>query len=184
MVKRRYAGRRLVFWGSLGLILASGFDFCIRFDMLWWTLSGLYNLCTAEGIPFFRALSYFDADMLRRLSLLFNTAGLGVFSLLLRNRPRAGFALIPLAIALGVYSFFQTGFILPAIPGVAHLLQWVPMAVIVVGCSINLGQFYAQRRKERLENENRPARQPGEFRRAPLSTYSGHHGAEQDQVQA
>lgn len=170
MQRQRYGGRTLILWGSLLLIFVSGYDFYTRFDTLWWALEGLYNLCVHEGIPFARALSYFDPSMAQRLALLLSAVLLGLFAFALRNRPRSGFVLIPASVGLGIYAFFQRGFLPIDLPGWAHALQWIPMAAIAAGFLVNLSQFYFRRR--RAKKAERPSRQPGEFRRAPLQTFS------------
>lgn len=178
MSKQRYRGRKWILWGSLLLIIASGFDFYTRFETLWWAIQGVYNLSVHEGIPFARALSYFDPSMAQRLALLLTSALLGLVALALRNRPLAGYGLIPVTAGLGWYAFMQEGFFPITLPGWAHALQWIPMAAIAAGCIVNLAQYYLMRRK--AKESAKPARKPGEFRRAPLSTFS----AEKDERNA
>lgn len=155
MKKAKYAGRRLVFWGAFLLLCLAGWEFYSRGDTVRWALEGLYNLCLNEGIPFLRALSYFDAGM---FELIFFLLGCGLFSLFcmaLRNRPRAGIILISLATALGVLGGVRFGWFTAGALDLLQSLKLIPMAMIALGCAANLVQFYALRRKKD-ENVERP----------------------------
>ncbi|MDL2205838.1 hypothetical protein LJC33_02865 [Eubacteriales bacterium OttesenSCG-928-N13] len=143
---RRFSGRWLLFWGAIILLALSVRDLYVRIDTVSWAMKGLYNLCIHEGIPFARALTYFDNSMLMLISYLMLCTLLGLISLFARNRPGAGYLLIPMCLALGAWGVWG----LHLVPNLLGLsmdgLQLLPMAIIVLGCTINIVQSLMRKR--------------------------------------
>ncbi|MEF9895744.1 MAG: hypothetical protein RR843_08205, partial [Clostridia bacterium] len=67
----------------------------------------------------------------------------------LRNRPTAGYLLIAWAAATGLYGWFGLHLFGLSILNWAQSLKLIPMLLIVVGCFVNLCQYYARRHSAR-----------------------------------
>lgn len=144
MEKRRYAGRRFTFWGSLILMGWAVYELCIRLEAMWGPLKMFYNLAVGEGIPLATALRYVDFAILRTPAFLLGLLLLGALGLCLRNRPVLGAALIPLCALSGLYAAGATSLF-----GLNlwQALKLLPLALICAGSVVNLFALAAARRE-------------------------------------
>lgn len=140
MEKRRFAGRNFLTWGAILLFVWTGYEFYVRAEMMRWALSGVWRLCLGEGVPFTRALSYFDANMFYLTGFLLVCALYALFALCLRNRPGAGYALIPVGLILSGYAVFGLSVINLGIGNWIQALKFIPLLLIEGGCVVNLVQ--------------------------------------------
>lgn len=146
MQKRRYIGRRFLFWGGLALACWSGYELYARLDAMRGPLVMFWNLAVGEGIPVARAMQYVDWEILRVPAYLAGCALLGLAAMLLRNRPMAALLLMPLG-ALVIWN--DVDFTSPGLPAPQHLVKLIPVGLIVVGGLLNLCSraFHAARRE-------------------------------------
>lgn len=130
-------GRRLAFWGALFLIVWAGYEFSIRWDTI--RQSGYTVLLMAQdlGAGLWDVLfKYRFINVLRVPMILSGCVVLGVLTLLLRNRRRAAFLIIPLCALLAwlnvnAHVFFWGG--------LWQFLKTAPLAMIGVGQAVNAG---------------------------------------------
>lgn len=167
MRKPHYAGRWLLFWGALALILSAGHELWTRYDTIKWTLDGLINLCAHEGIPLPRALSYFDPAMFLLMLYLLGLALLGLVSIAARNRPRAAYLLIPACFALGAACAPIQLTDLSAL-NMEAWFRLLPLGIIALGSLINLAQHHARRFKRREADDRSHGRNGANSRTAQL----------------
>ncbi|MEG1843800.1 MAG: hypothetical protein RR296_06135 [Clostridia bacterium] len=147
--KRRYSGRSLNLLGGVALLGWAGYEFYVRLETIWWALKGVNQLCAVEHIPLARALTYFDPSMFRLVGFLLICTLLGLLVVCLRNRPTAGYLLIAWTVATGLYGWFGLHLFGLSLLNWAQSLKLIPMLLIVVGCFVNLCQYYARRHSAR-----------------------------------
>ncbi|HSK67888.1 MAG TPA: hypothetical protein VLA21_01360 [Candidatus Limnocylindria bacterium] len=98
------AGRRMVFWGGVALILWAAYEFAVMFNAMFGLIRTIFEISRDAQYPLSAALStMFRNSGTEFLTLLFllGCVALGAFALLTRGRPVAGFvtaALCALAI--------------------------------------------------------------------------------------
>jgi hypothetical protein len=148
----RAKGRSFFMGGSVLLLAWSGYELGVRMETIIPFAKTLYNIVIGEQIPLSRALAYVDKgvyDILETLLFLACCFLLGVFCLSLRNRPAASFALLPAALALGVYASGMTD---PLQLNLWQFLKLIPLIMIALGALTNIVQFcllHASRRRGR-----------------------------------
>ncbi len=151
-LRRKYplCGRHLLTLGSVSLLGVSGYELWIRLEDFWAWTSGIRHLSAVRGTPFLEDLGIiFEAPEMRQLGykLLF-LVGAVIFALiclLRRNRAKAAWLLIALAVALGVGGGFLGLYSLHPSDW-AQLLKLAPLALVVVGCGMNIAHRASMRR--------------------------------------
>ena len=149
MDKRRYSGRYLMLLGAIALVAWAGYEFVVRMETIWWALKGVWGLCVGEGIPFARAIGYFDGSMFELTGFLLCCTLFALMAIGLRNRPKAGYWLILIDVALIVVGGPVLHLFGLSILSWMQSLKLLPLIGIAVGCVINLCQYYANRRRRR-----------------------------------
>lgn len=147
MEKRRYSGRYLMLLGAVALAVWAGYEFVVRMETIWWALKGVWQLCVGEGIPFTRALGYFDRSMFELTGFLLGCTLFALLAICLRNRPRAGYFLILLDAALILVGGPVLNLFGLSILFWMQSLKLLPLLLVLAGCVVNLCQFYARRRR-------------------------------------
>ena len=154
-------GRHPLTLGALALLGLSGYELWIRLEDFWAWTSGIRHLGQVRGTPFLEDLAIiFEAPEMRQLGLklafLLLAVVFGVVCLICRNRGGAWVLLIldvALAVGgglLGLYSFHPASW--------AQMLKLVPLALIAVGCVINIGHRAAMRRQGLLPSPEKVRR--------------------------
>ena len=153
--RRRLLGRHGITLGALALGGLSGYELWIRVEDFWAWTSGIRHLSQVRGTPFFEDLSIvFEAPEMRALGfkMLFCACAVifALACLVCRNRRKAPWAIMPLDLALvgsgaylGLYSLRPSDW--------AQGLKLAPLALILVGCVVNLvhARVLARRRRNR-----------------------------------
>ena len=157
--RRRLHGRHLLTLGALALILLSGYELWIRIEDFWAWTSGIRHLSAVRHTPFLEDLAIvFEAPEMRALGykMLFSAFSIlfGLICVICRNRRTAGWALIPLDVALvaagaymGLYSLRPDLW--------TQWLKLAPAALILIGCVINLIHAGVLARKRRQRTRHR-----------------------------
>lgn len=151
-------GRHPLTVGALALLGLSGYELWIRIEDFWAWTSGIRHLSQVRGTPFIQDLGIvFEAPEMRQLGykMLFLLA-CAIFALICvirRNRDRGAWLLLLMDIAvaiggglLGLYTLRPTDW--------AQALKLVPLALIALGCIMNLTQGIAERRGKRPEAQS------------------------------
>ena len=86
--------------GALVLLLWAGYEFYVRMEMLVWFLKGMIRSVVEENRNFFHEIRYYDPKMFWLTGFLLACALFALLAILLRNRPKAGYVLIALDLAL------------------------------------------------------------------------------------
>ena len=151
--KRRFCGRHLLTLGAVALMGLSGYELWIRLEDFWAWTAGIRHLSAVRGTPFVQDLGIiFEAPEMRQLGykLLFLalTILFALICLIRRNRAKGAWLLMLLDAAavgagawLGLYSF--------NLSDLAQTLKLVPLALIFVGCALNLVQRIVRRRRRK-----------------------------------
>ena len=136
------AGRHLLTLGGLSLLGLSGYELWIRLEDFWAWTSGIRHLSAVKGTPFLEDLAIiFEAPEMRQLGFkllfLLITLIFAIVCVIRRKRAQGAWALILLDLAvagaglwLGLYSVRPSDW--------AQLLKLVPLAMILVGCVVNI----------------------------------------------
>ena len=148
-MKKLFSGRHPLTIGSILLLIWSLLEVYFRLDTIWWALSGLMNLCVNEGIPFNRAVGYFDPSMFYLVIFTIVCLIFAILCLVFRNRPKAGYFMMLSATAIGGVGLFRLD-LLGTLP--VGYLKIIPFALIIIGSVMNIIQF----------NRRRSAKQAGE----------------------
>ena len=149
--RRPLLGRHPLTIGAVSLLGVSGYELWIRLEDFWAWTSGIRHLSKVRGTPFLEDLAIiFEAPEMRQLGLklLFLLLAV-VFALVCvfrRNRARGAWVLLALDVALalggallGLYSLRPSDW--------AQGLKLVPLALIAVGCVVNVIHRTSRRRK-------------------------------------
>ena len=148
MNKRKYSGRYFVTLGAIALVIWAGYECWVRLETLSWAFSGIKRLCTAENIPFMRALGYFDKGLLYLTAYLLLCALFSLIALILRNKPRAGYVLLTLDLLI-LIAGFSLGLFGLSIFSWMQSLKILPLLLMGAGWIINLCHFYLARQKDK-----------------------------------
>ena len=163
--RRPLHGRHPLTVGAVSLLGVSGYELWVRLEDFWAWPSGIRHLSKVRGTPFLEDLAIiFEAPEMRQLGmkLLFLLLAV-VFSAVCvarRNRARGAVALLALDVALAVggallelYSLRPSDW--------AQTLKLVPLALIAVGCVVNMGHHFALvRRKARRDGAEKSPDMP------------------------
>lgn len=136
MVTLREVGRRMLFWGALLLIVWAGYELSVRWDTITKanvTVSMMANDLRASWWDVLFKYKYIE--VLKVPALLAACVLLGLFALLLRNRPLAGFVLIPACLLLAWLSVDAKAFFNRSL---WQMLKLLPLLLITLGSVINL----------------------------------------------
>ena len=162
--RRPLHGRHPLTLGAVSLLGVSGYELWVRLEDFWAWTSGIRHLSKVRGTPFLEDLAIlFEAPEMRQLGLkllfLLLCVIFAVVCVFRRNRARGAWALLGLDLALavsgallGLYSLRPSDW--------AQGLKLIPLALIALGCGINLAHRAAlRRRRSRLrDGENPPGR--------------------------
>lgn len=131
------AGRRMAFWGAVLLILWAGYELSIRWDTIQKSGYTVMLMARDMGAGLWDVLfKYRFIDVLHVPLVLLGCVLLGALALVLRNRRRAAYLLIPLCalfacLNVGARVFFSGS--------LWQLLKAVPLALIGLGQAVNAG---------------------------------------------
>lgn len=152
--RRPLYGRHPLTVGALALLGLSGYELWVRLEDFWAWTSGVRHLSSVRGTPFLEDLAIiFQAPEMRQLGmkLLFLLLAV-VFSLICvfrRSRARGAWALLVLDLMLamggallGLYTLRPSDWL--------QALKLMPMALIAVGCAVNIGHGAALRRRRAM----------------------------------
>lgn len=149
--RRPLFGRHPLTLGALALLGLSGYELWIRIEDFWAWTAGIRHLSQVRGTPFIQDLAIvFEAPEMRQLGFkmlfLLGSVLFAVICLFRRNRARGAWLLLILDVALavgggllGLYSFRPSDW--------AQTLKLAPLALIAVGCVMNMIQHHALRRR-------------------------------------
>ena len=141
-VRERLFGRHPLTLGALALLGLSGYELWIRAEDFWAWTSGIRHLSQVRGTPFIQDLGIvFEAPEMRalgfKLAFLVCAVIFAIVCLCRRSCSRGAWLLLLLDLALagggawlGLYSLRFTDW--------AQTLKLVPLALIAVGCVINM----------------------------------------------
>jgi len=128
----RDAGRRLLFWGALILVLWAAYELFVRVDAMAIPLNMFFRMWVGEKVPFSRAVTYLDWRILKAPGLLALCILLGIIALTTRKRSKMGLLIIPLCILMGFLLVGERGLLAPNIWQTLKLLPLIMMALGVV----------------------------------------------------
>lgn len=155
MEKRKYSGRYFMLLGAVALAAWAGYEFVVRMETIWWALKGVWNLCLNVGYPFWQALTFFDSSMFNLTGFLLACVVFALLTLGLRNRPKAGYWLIVLDVALLVAGGPVLHLFGLSILSWMQSLKLLPLLLVLVGCVVNLCDYYIARRRRRERRRRR-----------------------------
>lgn len=149
-------GRRMVFWGSVGLLIWSSWELALRVDAMIKPIQMFVRMAYGEKIPFQNALSYVNWTIFEIPSFLIFCSALSIYSLFVRKRLWAQMPLPILCALAGFYSFGQTSLL-----GVNlwQKLKLIPFILIFVGSVIGL-VFSAKNHQRSQKTPKAPPRAP------------------------
>lgn len=136
MAVLREAGRRMLFWGALFLILWAAWELLIRIDAMIKPIRMFIRMAIGERIPLERVLNnYVDWSILEVPFFLLGCVVLGLLAFLNRKRALMGFALIPLSVLAMYYSSGKTALLAPSF---WQMLKLLPLLMVAAGSLIGL----------------------------------------------
>ena len=157
--RRPLHGRHLLTLGALALLGLSCYELWIRLEDFWAWSSGIHHLSQVRGTPFIQDMAIvFEAPEMRQLGykLLFLLGAVifAIICLFRRNRAHGAWALLALDIALaaggaamGLYTLRLSDWL--------QVLKLAPIALIAVGCAMNLIHRAALRRRKKRRSKPR-----------------------------
>ncbi len=150
------AGRRMLFWGALFLVIWAGYELSTRVDAMSRPLVMYYNMAVGEKIGLSAALKYVDWEILRVPGFLLGMILLGILALRSRRRPFMAYLLIPLCVAAALYTVGARTLFSPDLWSMIKLL---PLLLVALGSLLNLiFHHYLRQNRRRVAQDNRPGR--------------------------
>ena len=145
------AGRRMLFWGALLLIVWAGYELSTRLDAMSRPLAMYYQMAVGEKIGLSAALKYVDWEILRIPGFLISCMALGFFAFLSRKKALLALFVIPLCVLTALYTVgARTLFS----PDLWSLIKLLPLLLITFGGVINLVIFFVRRARRRKVRPN------------------------------
>ncbi|MDI9504583.1 MAG: hypothetical protein GX246_03855 [Clostridiales bacterium] len=156
MGRRKYSGRFFMLAGALVLLLWAGYEFYVRMEMLVWFLKGMIRSVVEENRNFFHEIRYYDPKMFWLTGFLLACALFALLAILLRNRPKAGYVLIALDLALIYAGGAKLGLFGLGSADWLQTLKLLPLLLILAGNVVNLIS-YSLRRRRQTQQDRLPA---------------------------
>jgi hypothetical protein len=151
-------GDRLVFWGSLLLLVWALYELSVRLEAAWPPLKMFIDMAIGERIPLPRVMRYVDFSIFTMPLYLLGCVLLGALSFVFRKRPFAAVVFVPLAItAIFVGTQIDGLFSI----GLLKAVKAIPPALVTAGYITNITQLLYCRhmQKKNLKNTGMPAEQ-------------------------
>ena len=145
------AGRRMLFWGAMLLIVWAGYELSTRLDAMSRPLAMYYQMAVGEKIGLSAALKYVDWEILRVPGFLIGCMALGLFALLSRKNALLALFLIPLCVLAALYTVGARTLLSPDL---WSLIKLLPLLLITLGGSINLALFFIRRSRRHKVRPN------------------------------
>lgn len=145
------AGRRMLFWGALLLIVWAGYELSTRLDAMSRPLTMYYQMAVGEKIGLSEALKYVDWEILRIPGFLLGCMALGLFAFLSRKKALLTLFVIPLCV---LAALFTVGAKTLFSPSLWSLIKLLPLLLIALGGSINLALYFIRRSRRRNVKPN------------------------------
>ncbi len=159
------AGRRMVFWGAVGLMAWAVYELSIRFEEMVTWLSPVYSLVQAGKISLWDYFSRVDWARLTTHLFLLVCVLLGLYALLVRARPIPILLAVPASILMAVLFLGSTNIMQASL---WQKLKLIPLALIALGGLICFACAYrggrGSRRKQVQAGAPAPRRQYDPFR--------------------
>ena len=155
--RRPLHGRHPLTLGALSLLGVSGYELWVRLEDFWAWSAGIRHLSKVRGTSFIQDLAIvFEAPEMRalgfKLLFLLGAVIFAVICLFRRNRARGAWVLLALDIALaaggaamGLYTLRLSDWL--------QDLKLAPIALIAVGCAMNLIHRAALRRHKKASKQ-------------------------------
>lgn len=134
------AGRRMLFWGALILVVWAAYELFVRVDAMALPLGMFFRMWFGEKVPFGRAITYVDWRILETPGLLVLCILLGVIALSTRRKVKMGLVIIPLSVLMGFVLVGVRGLITP---NIWQTLKLLPLILMVLGSLFSLIFHYA-----------------------------------------
>ena len=144
--RRKYAGRRLIFWGALALAAWCGYELYVRLDAMLPPLKMFFALVTGEGIALETVMKYWDWTIFSVPAFLANCAAFALLSLALRNRPIGGLALVAGCVGIALWGLGVDSL---AAADLTQILRAAPLMSITAGCVVNMACLCVDKRRAR-----------------------------------
>ncbi len=135
MVTLRDAGKRLLFWGALVLVLWAAYELYIRVDAMIRPLGMFFRMWIGEKVPINRAVTYIDWKILEIPGYLALCVLLGVYVLLGRKKIATWVIALVLSVALAVLSAGLSALLAPSL---WQMLKLTPLVLIFLGALLRL----------------------------------------------
>ncbi len=130
------AGRRMVFWGALSLMGWALYEFIVMFNAMYGLIVTIFEISADAEYPISKAISTMmknSGPEFVTLLFLLCCVLLGLYALLLRNRPVALFLAVPLAVLFGLYTLGRTPL---ASVNLLQKLKLLPFILIGLGSAL------------------------------------------------
>ncbi len=154
MEKLREAGKKMLFWGALALIIWAGYELSVRWDTLDKTTNTVLLMARDNRISLLDVLiKYQYIDALRTPFFLAACVIAGLIALLLRSRPLSAYALIPLCAAL-LWRQTEAKALFSA--NIWQMLKFLPLMLVILGSGINLAFYYYIKKRRKAGHKAPP----------------------------
>lgn len=160
----KYSGRGIIQLGALLLMALCGYELYIRLDDFRRWTEGIRFLSKARGENFFENMGIIlqaesMAELRNILIFLVCCVLFSLFCVILCNRPKAAYALIPADAGIILLGALLKGVMVFGFGFLAQWLKLIPLLLILAGCVINLieGKIAARYWKDHGRQESVPA---------------------------
>ncbi len=135
MERLSIAGKRMLFWGALSLMVWAAWELSIRIDAMSRPIMMYIRMAQGENIGFFKALKYVDWRILETPGFMLGMIVLGFLAFRSRRNPFWGFIIIPLCVLAALYT---TGAKALFSGNLWQLIKLLPLVLIALGSLLNL----------------------------------------------
>ncbi len=150
------AGKRMLFWGALSLVIWAAWELSIRVDAMSRPLAMYVRMAQGENIGLVKALKYVDWKILETPGFMLGMILLGLLALHSRRKPIWSLVILPLCVmaalfAVGAKALFSGN--------LWHLIKLLPLVLITIGSVLNL--LIYRRVRSRYRDGPGPGTGPG-----------------------
>ena len=150
----REAGKKMLLWGALALMIWAGYELSVRWDTLTKTTNTVRLMALDLKASLMAVLFRYDyIEALKTPLFLLGCVIVGLLALLLSARPLSAYLILPLC-ALLLWQQVEARALFSA--SVWQMLKFLPLLLVTLGSLLNLAFYYYLKKRRRSIRRQAP----------------------------